>query len=88
MYILSPPHPISLTALYTKCSALWIALLCFDRLGTVRCLYRCIMLRCEWNTIDNRLVTSDQSQLCVELPCMPYTFAAMPIMLYVTLLLN
>lgn len=69
IYMLSPPHPYFSNCTNTKCSALWLSLLCIDRLGTTLCLYRCIMLRCEWNTIDNRLVTSDQSQLCVELSC-------------------
>lgn len=69
IYMLSPPHPYFSNCTNTKCSALWLSLLCIDRLGTALCLYRCIMLRCEWNTIDNRLVTSDQSQLCVELSC-------------------
>lgn len=84
--MLSPPHPYFSNCTNTKCSALWLSLLCIDRLGTTLCLYRCIMLRCEWNTIDNRLVTSDQSQLCVELSCNALQFAAMPLMLDVTLL--
>lgn len=45
--------------------------LCIGRLGSVHSLYRCTMQCCEWNTIDNSLVTSGQSQLEVSSQCAP-----------------